>query len=385
MTDTKVLNLSELDGPYVIHAAHLVDGISDEVLTDMAIHCDGGKIVRLEKWQGERTAYDVQVEAEWVCPGFIDLQINGANDRQFNFDPTCETVLAIAEGARQGGTCHILPTFITDQGTAYQNAIKAVLAAQVQDDSILGIHLEGPFLSQERPGIHPPSCIRPLDEEDIAFLEQAAQHLRILLTLAPENQSVGVIERLTNAGVIVFVGHSNASADIMKQAEREGVRGATHLFNAMSQMSVREPGVVGHILASDRLFAGVIVDGMHVAPQNVKIAWKALSDRFCLVTDAMLTLAGSEKSFKIDGKVISLRNGKLTDAQGTLAGAHLAMDEAVRNLIDYTDCSVPDALLAASRAPAQALGLYGDHGLVKVGSRARLTLLDDKLRPVAVG
>ena len=201
-----------------------------------------------------------------------------------------------------------------------------------------------------------------------------------LITLAPEEQPDGVIERLAEAGWTVFAGHSDATFDQIRRAADAGLEGVTHLFNAMSQITPREPGLPGAALDHRRLFAGIIADGLHVHPANLRLAADRLgAGRLCLVTDAMPTLAGARTSFTLAGKTIRLDDGRLIDADGTFAGAHLSMIEAVRNMMRLADVSLAHALRMASTAPAHALGLGDRLGRIAPGYRAGLTLLDATL------
>ena len=360
---------------------HIGDGT---VLQNADIRIDNGKFVEIAQLGSFMTVAGDVVQADVVAPGFIDIQINGAKDRQFNDLPDLETVRAIAQGARVGGTAHVLPTFITAPDRDYVHAIQAVTQAMSDSEpGILGLHLEGPFLSPKRPGIHDAACIRPLSERDLEELTAYAAGV-LLVTLAPENQTEGAVRRLVEGGAIVFAGHSAATSAELGAAVREGLSGATHLFNAMSQLSVREPGVVGGVLESDSLFAGIIADGHHVAWENVMIAARAMPDRLCLVTDAMRSLEGDVTAFEIGGKHITLHDGMLTDASGRLAGAHIAMDACVRNIVQYAGVPLERALVMASRNPARALGLEDQLGLVANGFRASLTLLNKDLIPEGV-
>lgn len=364
-----------------IFARRLYDGIGDTALPDRLIEVADGRIAAITP--ATRAPGDA-IRADIVAPGFIDLQINGANDVQFNATPTPDALARIAAGARAGGTAHILPTFITAPGRAYETAMQAArdaIAAAVP--GILGLHLEGPFLSPERPGIHPRSAIRTMEARDLELL-CAPFPGPLLVTLAPECQAPGRIADLARAGVTVFAGHSAATGADIAAAAAEGLAGVTHLFNAMSQMSGREPGVVGAALASDRLFAGIIADGHHVARDNIRIAARAMPDRLCLVTDAMQTLAGTRDAFDLHGVPVRLSGGWLSGPDGTLAGAHLAMDEAVRYMVDQGIATRAAALRMAATVPARALGLGDDLGVIRTGARASLTLLDDGLHAAGV-
>ena len=375
--------MSEASTDYSVVAGLLYDGLSLEPSTDMVIHVSGGRIADVEKAR-PKDFHAARLRADIVAPGFIDLQINGANDVQFNATPTSDALERIAAGARKGGTAHILPTFTTAPGAEYRKAIQAVQNAQAAGVAgILGVHLEGPFLSPECAGIHPVEFIRSPDGSDLRFLCDADCGVRFI-TLAPERQPEGVIASLVESGWVVFAGHSAANSMEMDRATAQGVSGATHLFNAMSQLASREPGVVGAVLASNRMSAGVIVDGVHVHPQTVKLACRSLGERLCLVTDAVLTLAGNTVEFDFYGKRIFRTGNRLADASGRLAGAHLSMDEAVRNLMSFAEVDKGAALYAASRSPARAIGLGHELGCVHPGYRASLTFMTQDLKPAGV-
>jgi N-acetylglucosamine-6-phosphate deacetylase len=372
----------------LIRARRLFPGGGNPALPDRIVEIGQGRITDIRP----ATAADARLgdipETDILCPGFVDLQINGAGDRQFNHDPTPETLHRMAEAAREGGTALILPTFITAPGRDYVRAIEAVRDARAAGvPGLLGLHLEGPFLSPDRPGIHHPDAIRPLDAEDVAILTRAARMFPILLTVAPETVPGGVLSALAEVGVTVFAGHSAATADEIDAAEAAGLRGATHLFNAMTQMTSRAPGVAGAVMASDRLFAGVIADGHHVDWRTLRVACRAMPGRLFLVTDAMLTLAGTRTDFLLDGRLIRLGGGRLRDAEGRLAGAHVDMISCVRNVVTHCDVPLPLALDMASGIPARAMQLRAPMGQIALGGPAHLTCLTDDLevRGVYVG
>jgi N-acetylglucosamine-6-phosphate deacetylase len=247
---------------------------------------------------------------------------------------------------------------------------------------VLGVHLEGPFLSPARPGIHPARHIRRMTPEDAARI--AAFPHRSLLTLAPEEVAPELIATLVAAGVTVFAGHTEATAEDMARAADRGVSGVTHLWNAMSQLQSRAPGAVGAALTDPRLAAGIIADGIHVHPANLRLAAAAMGERLFLVTDAMATLGAEIDGFELGGVPVRLEAGRLVSPDGTLAGAHLAMDAAVRNMIALGRLPAADALEMASGAAARAIGLGGVIGRIAPGWRASLTCLDAELRAITV-
>lgn len=370
--------------PGRVFARVLYDGLTPVGLPNRIIELSGGRIVAVRPAETGEGDDPAMVSADVVAAGFIDLQINGAGGAQFNFDPSVATLALMANGARQGGTAHILPTFISAPQAEYRKALATAREAILSGvPGILGVHLEGPFLSPQRPGIHHPHAIRPMTSADISAMT-ADFPGPLLVTVAPEYLPDGSLETLVKAGITVFAGHSMATSQAIAEAETLGLRGVTHLFNAMSQMTGREPGIVGAVLASDRLYAGIIADRHHVAPENLWIAARLLPDRLCLVTDAMMTLASKLNQFTLNGQTIRLDGGRLTNAQGTLAGAHVAMDESLRNMIACTGLPIAAALNMASRNPAMALGMHHELGLVRVGYRASLTLLSTDLRAKAV-
>lgn len=362
----------------------LHDGVSGEPLPDMLVEIAEGRITGLRSATADAAQRAGALMAEVAAPGFIDLQINGANDVQFNFDPTVAALEKIAAGARRGGTAHLLPTYITAPGQDYRQAMAAVAEAIARRvPGILGLHLEGPFLSPARPGIHDPGAIRRMEADDLAALT-APFPGKLLLTVAPEELPPGYLAALEKAGVIVFAGHSAATSAQIVAAEAQGLSGATHLFNAMSQMTGREPGVVGAVLGSDRLFAGIIADGHHVDATNLRIAARLMPDRLCLVTDAMLTLAGTRDRFMLNGAEIRLHDGRLANAEGRLAGAQVAMDECVRQMQAAAGITQDLALRMATTNPARALGCTDRLGTLRPGTRASLALLDADLHAKAV-
>lgn len=361
-----------LDGHYL--ARTFYDGSGGPAQSDILIEIENGVFSRIAAYQRSDFARDIQ-EHDIITPGLIDIQINGANDVQFNSDTSPEAVEKIAKGAAKGGTAWVLPTFVTSGGTDYLQAIKGVKdAITAGTPGVLGVHLEGPFLSPKRPGIHPASAIRPASDTDVAHISQPFPG-KVLVTLAPEEQTLGMVRKLTDAGVIVFAGHTEATVEDMDAAKAEGLRGATHLFNAMSQLQGRAPGVVGAVLGGG-LYAGIIADGHHVHWHNVALAIKTLPDHLCLVTDAMCTLAGTLTEFDFFDEHIFLKDGKLSNAQGTLAGAHIAMDESIRNLIGQGIAAPEMAVKLASHNPARALGLGDRLGLVEKGYTAALSMFD---------
>lgn len=364
----------------------LVNGrllIGRDFVAGRALVIDAGRIeaiVDRDDLPGGLRTYDLQ--GRMLVPGFIDTQVNGGGDRLFNDDPSVETIAAIGTAHRRFGTTGFLPTLISDDAAKIEAAMKAARAAIAQGiPGVLGVHIEGPFLNVEKKGIHDASKLRPISEDEVALLSRPIGG-KTIVTLAPEKVPSESIRRLADAGVIICAGHTNASADCIAEALRNGLRGFTHLFNAMSQMTAREPGVVGAALYDEDSWCGLIVDGHHVDPKVLKLALRTTRlSRFMLVSDAMPSVGG-RKSFTLGGEAISVVGGKCVNADGTLAGSDLDMASAVRNAVSMLGVDLADAVAMASGNPATFLGLEDELGRIAPGYRANLVLLDEGMQVV---
>jgi N-acetylglucosamine-6-phosphate deacetylase len=351
-----------------VAADHVFDGTA--VHRDTAVLFDGENITRvMARAELPRdTHVHVLPAGAWLAPGFIDVQVNGGGDVLFNDSPTAEAVAAIAKAHRKFGTTGLLPTFITDAAEKMAAAIDAVQTAMQCEPGVLGVHLEGPFISPERPGVHDRQFIRMITPDDIALLTRPRKGVT-LITLAPEEMPKGAIAQFAKAGVRVSLGHSVATYEQTRAAMGEGLSGFTHLFNAMPAMLSREPGPVAAALESPESFYGLIVDGEHVDPATLRLALRGLGQPM-LVTDAMPPVGGSKSSFKLYGNEIAVSSGQLRRQDGTLAGAFLTMAQAVSNCVMMLGLKLEEALRLASRNPAEFLGLGGRLGQLAAGFRA---------------
>jgi N-acetylglucosamine-6-phosphate deacetylase len=322
-------------------------------------------------------------EGAVLAPGFIDVQVNGGGGTLLNDNPGVPAMAAIARAHRRFGTTGCLPTLITDEPSAMARAIAAARQA-VTMPGVLGLHLEGPFLNPARRGVHREDLIATPDMHDADMLAELGGVGACQVTLAPERVPKGFIARLVAAGLRVSAGHTDATAEQLLAAADEGLTGVTHLFNAVSQMQAREPGVAGAALADDRIFAGIICDGHHVGAATMRAAYRAKgAGRIMLVTDAMPLVGTDRDRFMLVGKEIVLRDGRLTEADGGLAGAHLDMAGAVRNAVALIGAPLEDALTMASLTPAAFLGLDDRLGRIAPDYAADLVALDRDLRVVA--
>jgi len=306
---------------------------------------------------------------QWLLPGLLDLQVNGGGGVLFNDAP--ERLSEIVAAHRALGVSAILPTLITDVPDLMHRAAAAVLAC----DDVPGLHFEGPFLSPARPGIHDPRLIRKMGPEDVAFLVDLAARLaprKLLVTLAPEEVADQHLAVLAAAGVAMAIGHSVASYERCRQAYSLGVRGFTHLWNAMPGPTARAPGPV--VAALEQGFCGVIVDRVHVDRANLRLTLAAkLRGTVFLVSDAM-SVAGSDISeFALQGRPIRRSEGRLVGEDGTLAGADLDLRAAVGNAVDWLGLPLWQAWSMASEVPAAFLGVF-DRGRIAVGCRADLVV-----------
>ncbi|TAM21123.1 MAG: N-acetylglucosamine-6-phosphate deacetylase [Rhodanobacter sp.] len=348
----------------------------------LAVLVEGERIAAIVAQDDPRvasaTAHDLG--GHLLLPGFIDVQVNGGGGLLFNDAPTVGTLRGIAAAHRTFGTTGLLPTLITDTAEKMHAALDAVDAAIEQRvPGILGIHLEGPFLAPARKGIHDARLFRHPDADDLAML--AAKHRgRIMLTLAPEQVSTEVIRTLSEAGVIVVAGHTAADYATTRAALDAGICGFTHLYNAMTPLASREPGVVGAALDDPHSWCGLIVDGHHVHPASLRVAIAAKAHGKCvLVTDAMPPVGSDDPSYTLNGQTIVARDGICQSEAGVLAGSALDMATGVRNLVEMVGLPLAEASRMASTYPAAWLGLGRTHGRLAAGYRADFAVLDDAL------
>ena len=317
------------------------------------------------------------VDSGMLLPGFIDTQVNGGGGILFNDAPTVEGITTIAKAHRRFGTTAMLPTLISDDLNEIAAAIHAVDRAIDEGvPGIIGIHIEGPFLNEGKRGIHNADKFRELDDVAIALLS-SLKCGKTLITIAPELAPSGAIRALVDTGIVVAVGHSLASYDDMQHAIANGVTGITHLFNAMTPLDSRAPGIVGAAFDSD-LICGIIIDGHHVHPASLRSAYQAKgADGLMIVTDAMPTVGSNTPHFRIGDTQIQLNDGKLTSADGTLAGSHLNMAVAVKNCCEMMHVDLPHASQMASGTPTKFMGLADNYGQIAIGYRADFVHIND--------
>jgi N-acetylglucosamine-6-phosphate deacetylase len=362
----------------VLSGARIFDG--ERFLDDHALVVEGERVAAIVPYAERPHGPAQDLAGGLLAPGYIDVQVNGGGGVLFNDDPTPEAIARIAAAHRKHGTVGLLPTLVTDAPQVMAAAIAATREARRRIPATLGLHLEGPFLDPRRRGAHELKYVRdvaPGDVETIVGADCGA----IMVTLAPNRVAVDSIAELARRGVLVSLGHSEASYEEARAAIQAGARAFTHLFNAMSASVGREPGMVGAALDLAHAFVGIIADGHHVHEANLRIALAAKRhDRFMLISDAMPPAAGGPDHFGLQGRRVTHANGCLRLEDGTLAGSVLTMDEAVRYVVNVIGLDLGDALAMASRVPATFLRRDNELGRIAPGHLASLVHLDDELR-----
>jgi N-acetylglucosamine-6-phosphate deacetylase len=345
---------------------------------DAAVVVEGGYIARVcdEADASSEGAY-FDLVGGTLLPGFIDVQVNGGGGVLFNDDPSVAAIEAIGATHRRFGTTAFLPTLISDDLDIMARAIAAVREAIARHvPGVLGIHLEGPFLNANRKGVHDAAKFRTLDEAAFEVLTSLGIG-RTLVTLAPEKTTPSMIKRLAEAGVIVSAGHTDATYAETRAALDAGLTGFTHLFNAMSPLTSRAPGVVGAALEDQASWCSLIVDGRHVDPAVLRIALRCKpAQTFMLVTDAMPSVGAAEKSFQLQGRTITVQDGVCVARDGTLAGSDLDMGQAVRNAMALLGLKLEHAVAMASHNPACFLR-DKTLGAIRAGARANMVLMNE--------
>ena len=343
----------------------------------LAVLLEGGRIA------GVVDAVDVpggfvhhDLGGDWLLPGFIDAQVNGGGGVLFNNTPTADGVRAIARAHRRFGTTGLLPTLISDDLARMREGIAAVREAMASGEAgILGIHLEGPWLAEARKGTHDAGKFRVPDQDEIALATSLGRGVT-LVTLAPEQVPDATIRALSERGAVVAAGHTDASYERTREGLDAGIRGFTHLYNAMSPLQGRAPGVVGAALEDRDSWLGIIADGVHVHAASLRLALHAKPrGKVFLVTDAMPMVGGDAPDFDLYGETITARDGVVRNAAGALAGSALDMLTALRNAVELLGVPLAEAARMAATYPADFLGLSDSHGRIATGCRANFVQL----------
>ncbi|WP_039976315.1 N-acetylglucosamine-6-phosphate deacetylase [Vibrio jasicida] len=348
-----------------------------DVLTDHAVIIDNDQIQSVVTVTQLPEGIEIKdLDGANLSPGFIDLQLNGCGGVMLNDEITPETMQIMHEANLKSGCTSFLPTLITSSDEDMRASIAAAREYhnKYQNQS-LGLHLEGPYLNVAKKGIHSVDFIRPSDDGMIDLICANAD-LVAKVTLAPEQNDPEHIARLKAAGIVVSIGHTNATYAEAREGFEAGITFATHLFNAMTPMVGREPGVVGAIYDTPEVYAGIIADGFHVDYANIRIAHKIKGEKLVLVTDATAPAGANMDHFIFVGKKVYYRDGKCVDENGTLGGSALTMIEAVQNTVEHAGIALDEALRMATLYPATAIGVEERLGRVRKGMVANLTIFD---------
>ncbi|MGO2508787.1 MAG: N-acetylglucosamine-6-phosphate deacetylase [Vibrio hibernica] len=348
-----------------------------DMLTQHAVLIAAGKIhsvVKIDELPKDIETIDLN--GDILSPGFIDLQLNGCGGVMLNDQITADTMQIMHLANLKSGCTSFLPTLITSSDEDMKQAIQAERNYQQQyQNQSLGLHLEGPYLNVLKKGIHRPDFIRKSDSNMIDIICDNSDVIA-KVTLAPEQNSPEHIRRLSDANIVVSIGHTNATYAEARQGFANGISFATHLFNAMTPMVGREPGVVGAIYDTPEIYAGIIADGFHVDYANIRIAHKVKGDKLILVTDATAPAGADMDHFIFVGKKVYYRDGKCVDENGTLGGSALTMIEAVQNTVEHVGIALDEALRMATLYPARAIGVDNKLGQIKPEMVANLTVFD---------
>ena len=367
----------------VFYGARLFDG--EALRDDCALVVEGEQIAAIVPVaERPRGAEAIDLAGGVLSPGFVDWQVNGGGGVLFNATPTTEGIERIAAAHRRHGVTSLMPTIVTDAPEVLDAALEAAREASGRVAGAIGVHVEGPFIDVRRKGVHPEQFIRRMRDEDVRHL-LAKRSATTVVTLAPASASNAQIAALAAAGIIVSVGHAEATAEEAQGAFAAGARVVTHLYNAMSQLNSRAPGLVGATLADPNVFCGLIVDGHHVHATAVRAAIAAKgAGRIALISDAMSPAAGGPSEFELQGRRVSMVGGKLVTADGVLAGAAITMRDAVEQCVAVLKLPLPAALRMATSTPARLLGLDHKIGRLAPGLRADLVHLGAALEVAAV-
>jgi N-acetylglucosamine-6-phosphate deacetylase len=370
------MTLSNRSSGIALRHATVIDG--ERILADQAVIIRGDRIEGIlpdQEYSDDRENFDVR--HAFVAPGFIDLQLNGAGGVLFNDAINAETLAVMQRTNLRSGTTGFLPTLITTSESNMERALEVVERSRSKGvGGVLGLHLEGPYINPDRKGIHDGTAIRKPSADFVNSLIAHAKKFPVLLTLAPECNDLKVVRLLLDGGVIVAAGHSNGTYAETVSGFAAGIRVATHLFNAMSPWTGRDPGVVGAILDRPEVAAGIIVDGIHVHYASIRLAKRLKGAGLFLVTDAVTPTGTSMSSFEFGGQTVYVENGRCVNRDGTLGGTLLTMIEAVANSVRHAGIPLLEAVRMATLYPARIIGREDELGRIAPGYIANLAIFD---------
>lgn len=364
--------------PFALVGARIFTG--DIFLDNHAVIVNGDRIESIIPAQDlPENIQQIPLENGILAPGFIDLQVNGGGGEFFTQNTSLSAIKTMLDAHRKFGTTSLLPTLISSSADIHHKAVNSVITAmQAGFSGVLGVHIEGPFFALNKRGAHAEKFIREINSSDMNWFDEIAKNadLKVLLTLAPETIPPGIIQQLSQKGVLVFAGHTDATYEQIQTATKEGLCGFTHLYNAMRNSSAREPGVVGAALENQQTWCGIIIDGHHVHPASARIAYAAKPEKIFLVSDAMATVGSTEKTFQLyDEKINESQMDStacLINQEGKLAGSAIGLIDAVKLNTQWVGVDLAESLRMASLYPARCLKLDHQLGKIQPGYRADL-------------
>lgn len=367
---------------YAITSKKIFDG--EQFLSNKAIIISENKIEDILDLKDIGSIELIDYQDNIIAPAFIDLQLNGCGGVLFNDDISEQTLEVMHKTNLRFGTTSFLPTLITTSEENIKKAVEVVTKFHEKHPfNVIGIHIEGPYISKIKKGIHNPIYMKPISLEMVNFLVEAGKKVPIKITMAPEENSIDRIKQLVDGGVKVSIGHTNADYKTAKEGIRAGISFATHLFNAMSPMEGRSPNVVGAVLDSHSVHAGIIVDGYHVDYASISLVKEIKKDKLYIVTDAVTPMGTDMEQFQFADQTIYVRDGKCENKDGTLAGANIDMMASVANAVNHANISVCEALRMASLYPAEAMGKSNIIGRIAKQYVANFVILDRDYKTVA--
>lgn len=367
---------------YAITSKKIFDG--ENFLSNKAIIINDNKIEDIVNLDEVKITEVLDYKDNIITPAFIDLQLNGCGGVLFNDDISEQTLEVMHKTNLRFGTTSFLPTLITTSEENIKKAVEVVTSFHKKYPySVIGIHIEGPYISKIKKGIHNPIYMKPISQEMVDFLIASAKNVPIKITMAPEENSIDRIKQLVDGGVKVSIGHTNSDYATAKKGISAGISMATHLFNAMSPFEGRSPNVVGAVLDSHTVHAGIIIDGHHVDYASIAMVKEIKKDKLYMVTDAVTPMGTDMTEFPFADQTIYVRNGKCENKDGTLAGANIDMVSSVANAVNHANISLKETLRMASLYPAEAMGISNKIGKISKDYIANLTIIDSNYKMIA--
>ncbi len=347
-----------------------------EILTDSAIIIENKHIINVVKTSAiPPQAEVIDLNKGVLAPGFIDLQLNGCGGRFFNDNISEETLDIMTEKILPTGCTSFLPTLISGPEKDIVKALEVVRKYRKKNgETVLGLHLEGPYISHKRRGIHNPDMIKQPSNKTISLIAKYGAEVTRICTVAPEVVDPRHLEELVKAGVRVSAGHSSVSCSLARKMFRTGISMATHLFNGMESLQGREPSLVGAVYL-EKPWTGIIADGVHVSWDNIELSKNILKNKLFCITDATSAVGTDITEFVLGDQTVHVKDGKCATAEGTIGGSMLTMDKAVHNCVNHANIELSEALKMTSLYPARAIGVDSEYGIIAPGYHADLVIL----------